>query len=96
MSRSLILLFFAIGLAIGFPNATNYIVPDKVVKVRQVTDLPIVTPMPEDEEDLGPLGEVQLDVEEEDTKIRRVRRGYSSGGGGGGGGGQQKQKGGGE
>uniref|UniRef100_A0A1I7TFV4 DUF148 domain-containing protein n=1 Tax=Caenorhabditis tropicalis TaxID=1561998 RepID=A0A1I7TFV4_9PELO len=80
----------------ALPGTPNYVAPSNSTRVlRQTSDSgknleDILGQRKEDSEDVGPLGEVQLDVEEEDIgeaaeQKMRVRRGYS-------GGSQQKSK----
>ncbi|PIC34688.1 hypothetical protein B9Z55_014267 [Caenorhabditis nigoni] len=83
------LIFLLINYVSAVPGTANYVVPSNSTRVLRQSETPknledVLAERPEESEDVGPLGEVQLDVEEEDIgdsaqPKMRVRRGYNTG-----------------
>ncbi|UMM29055.1 hypothetical protein L5515_011604 [Caenorhabditis briggsae] len=82
------LIFLLINYVSAVPGTANYVAPSNSTRVLRQSENPknledVLAERPEESEDVGPLGEVQLDVEEEDIgdsaqPKMRVRRGYNT------------------
>lgn len=81
-------MFLLIAAVSAIPGQEKYVAPspNNSTRLLRETSEDALAEKQGSEEDVGPLGEVQLDVEEEDIgdaaqPKMRVRRGYSQGGG---------------